>query len=1014
MINLTPIAEAIQKRLFQKMKLLGRTGNTPNKPVSVGGLTNNQLSVRSTFIRMSSGLEEPVILMGGELNKDGEITAGYDDIYGPRKINTYKKDEFGKVLDPVETSGVTENKFKRPMPGIKSIDVNFKGGQRAIRSGTVSWTCWSFEEIDRLMPHFLSVGKTVLLEWGWVYDENSIKQMPTFIGGDGIKKEAYTAYKKSVLDANGDFDMLIGIVTNFDYTTRADGGFDCTTKISSMGVNILSNPTPSKGVGTAVPEIKAITGKESVKELKDKLTSKEAESLVAVPNITLKDMVENIDHYCADKISKSFFLNGQLTRDKIKDEYQKTEVVIDSFGYDDCINCIDNQFVISYENGDPVGGSSVGKVYDVWVRWGWFEDNILSKFLTIVSPGTKDNVPISELRSINTIETKKGIPTKYLESVRIRNHPNLETTDINKYILPGQFLAFHFPKNISPKMGNFVGDSKLIKELSKMVNDKFTEFTAEGETYFTIEDVYDAISPENFDWDGDGIPNTIDMTPGKPPEKAKTGKTRKVKRKKPNSTSTNGYLRNMLINTKLIKQAFGVGTGNTVESFNTKESIESLFNLLNQDIPFWNFIIESDTQIPHRNKIIDTNVVVGLNNLKPTEKINSPSVKQVITKSVYDVGNDNVTNNGVFFFPVWSHESFVKSQNVSATVPSAMAISIMYGANAKKLKTAGANSEESSNPADASGELGNDKTPDKRLSGLSRAFNADGFRRIGTSSDSDNNTQITRDGGDDDLTSWASGHSDILSEKKKDKKSKRDSEIQSASSPILKSLQVELDKLTTTANSNPPPLPRYLGAEQWKELTEILRYNIRIPGDISNSSQVRAQINYRDNPLFKLYSSKYDEKGRMKQQFIDTIKFSLSFATKTAAGSKTITESSKPILLPINLEMEIDGIGGIFPGNSFHSTYLPKRYQEDTVFQLFDVNHTVSNSGWTVAIKGKMRSTADRITKTAPIPNNETDDKKKKEQSLIEQFTNAKNAANNKAKKEAQIKTFKAKLKNVK
>jgi len=181
MINLTPIAEAIQKRLFQKMKLLGRTGNTPNKPVSLGGLTNNQLSVRSTFIRMSSGLEEPVILMGGELNKDGEITAGYDDIYGPRKINTYKKDEFGKVLDPVETSGVTENKFKRPMPGIKSIDVNFKGGQRAIRSGTVSWTCWSFEEIDRLMPHFLSVGKTVLLEWGWVYDENSIKQMPTLL-----------------------------------------------------------------------------------------------------------------------------------------------------------------------------------------------------------------------------------------------------------------------------------------------------------------------------------------------------------------------------------------------------------------------------------------------------------------------------------------------------------------------------------------------------------------------------------------------------------------------------------------------------------------------------------------------------------------------------------------------------------------------------------------------------------------------------------------------------------------
>ena len=93
----------------------------------------------------------------------------------------------------------------------------------------------------------------------------------------------------------------------------------------------------------------------------------------------------------------------------------------------------------------------------------------------------------------------------------------------------------------------------------------------------------------------------------------------------------------------------------------------------------------------------------------------------------------------------------------------------------------------------------------------------------------------------------------------------------------------------------------------------------------------------------------------MKQQFIDSVKFSIGFVKKTSAGTKTTTESSKPILLPVNLEIEIDGIGGIFPGNSFHSTYLPMRYQEDSVFQIFDVNHTVSNSGWTVAIMRLMK-----------------------------------------------------------
>ena len=999
MINLTPIAEAIQKRLFQKMKLLGRTGNTPNNPVSVGGLTNNQLSVRSTFIRMSSGLEEPVILMGGELNKDGKMTAGYDEIYGPRKINTYKKDEFGKVLDSVEKSNMTTNEFKRPMPGIKSIDVQFKGGQRAIRIGTVSWTCWSFEEIDRLMPHFLSVGKTILLEWGWVYDENSIQQMPTFIGNDGIKKEAYTRYKNSVLDANGDFDMLIGVVSNFDYTTRADGGFDCTTKISSMGVNLLANPTPAKGVGGVTPELD-LTGKESAKELKDKLTSKEAESLITVPNITLKDMVEHIDHYCADKISKKqTFSAGRQTRKEILDKYQKTEVVVDTIRRNEYINSIDNQFVIKYQR--TIGQqrtSKINKIFDVWVRWGWFEDNILSKFLTIVSPGTSDNVPISEFRSVESIPTKKGKETKSLESVKIRNHPSLETTDINKYILPGQFKALEKNLNEGKSGIKATGDSKLIKELSKMVNEKFKPFTSSGKTFTTTDEIYA---------DKEIMEDEVNKNPGKsifsklnPFDDVKTG--RKIGTGKFESVGTgefktkpvvgdNGYVRNMLINTKLIKQAFGVGTDNTVESFNAKEAIESLFNLLNQDVPFWNFMIENDvTDAPYRNRIIDKTIDAGIKDLEVGEKINSPFPGKTVTKSVED------KNNGVFFFPVWRHDSFVKSQNISATIPSSMAISIMYGANAKKLKTAKANSEDSTDPAQTIAKTGNGETPDKRLDGLERAFSAKGFEKWGTISDTDSNTAVGKRGGDDNLSFWASGHAghnDILSEKKRDKKTKKDSEIQAAASPMNKEEQKSLDELTKTIDSTPPPLPGKLTKEQWIKLSEKVEY------EVPNST--RKNTFY--SPLFQLYSSKYDIKGRMKQQFIDSVKFSIGFVKKTSAGTKTTTESSKPILLPVNLEIEIDGIGGIFPGNSFHSTYLPMRYQEDSVFQIFDVNHTVSNSGWTVAIKGKMRSTADRITKTVPIPKNETDDENKEKEEAIVDFTKLLNATNEKKKKEFQL-----------
>ena len=68
MIDLTPIAPNIQKRLFEKMDVLGRK-NSPSPNVSKSknvdvGLTHAKMASRTTFIRMVSGLENPVILMG--------------------------------------------------------------------------------------------------------------------------------------------------------------------------------------------------------------------------------------------------------------------------------------------------------------------------------------------------------------------------------------------------------------------------------------------------------------------------------------------------------------------------------------------------------------------------------------------------------------------------------------------------------------------------------------------------------------------------------------------------------------------------------------------------------------------------------------------------------------------------------------------------------------------------------------------------------------------------------------
>jgi hypothetical protein len=75
-------------------------------------------------------------------------------------------------------------------------------------------------------------------------------------------------------------------------------------------------------------------------------------------------------------------------------------------------------------------------------------------------------------------------------------------------------------------------------------------------------------------------------------------------------------------------------------------------------------------------------------------------------------------------------------------------------------------------------------------------------------------------------------------------------------------------------------------------------------------------------------------------------------------------------LIPIEFEMVIDGTGGLFPGNSFHSSYLSNVYKLNSIFQMVGVDHTVDSSGWFTTIKGQIRAK----TKLPPEKQFETDE----------------------------------------
>ena len=66
-------------------------------------------------------------------------------------------------------------------------------------------------------------------------------------------------------------------------------------------------------------------------------------------------------------------------------------------------------------------------------------------------------------------------------------------------------------------------------------------------------------------------------------------------------------------------------------------------------------------------------------------------------------------------------------------------------------------------------------------------------------------------------------------------------------------------------------------------------------------------------------------------------------------------------MIQLELEITIDGTGGIIPGNAFHVDYIPEKFKKFCIFQAIGVDHTISSDNWTTTIKGQMRVSMNKL-----------------------------------------------------
>ena len=138
----------------------------------------------------------------------------------------------------------------KPMPGITSVTIDTQGKLGSVRAATINFKCWDKDQLDIIDALYFKLGFTMFLEWGHTFfypnpDSTKNKTPDKILSTElysidpfqtGLTKEDINIkISQNSRDAEGNYDAMLGMVTNFNFSYNQDGGFDCTLKLLGLG-----------------------------------------------------------------------------------------------------------------------------------------------------------------------------------------------------------------------------------------------------------------------------------------------------------------------------------------------------------------------------------------------------------------------------------------------------------------------------------------------------------------------------------------------------------------------------------------------------------------------------------------------------------------------------------------------------------------------------------------------------------------------------------------------------------
>ena len=233
----------------------------------------HQLNSRSAWVRMTSGVDyegssdlaKKYVMQGGVLNYSTKETKdnGIVDVFTQKNGLGNASNAYSNLSQ----GGAKNRTGIRPMPGITNVNIQSKGAYGSLQEATVTFTCWDIRQLEELELLYMRPGYTVLLEFGWDFARAG-GVLPNY---DILNKEditlndAFAEIYELIDQSGGTYDALLGYVKNYNWSARDDGGYDCSTSIISLGEVLESLkcnwvPGETKAFDNAGKGILQITG----------------------------------------------------------------------------------------------------------------------------------------------------------------------------------------------------------------------------------------------------------------------------------------------------------------------------------------------------------------------------------------------------------------------------------------------------------------------------------------------------------------------------------------------------------------------------------------------------------------------------------------------------------------------------------------------------------------------------------------------------------------------------------